>query len=40
MAVLVWVMSLAASALLVALTLAWQPRWLAWLIPRAERQSH
>ena len=40
MAVLVWVMSLAASALLVALTLAWQPRWLAWLTPRAERQSH
>ena len=33
MAVLVWVMSLAASALVVALTLAWQPRWLAWLAP-------
>jgi hypothetical protein len=37
MAVLVWVMSLAASALLVALTLAWQPRWLAWLAPWTRR---
>ncbi|NKI95512.1 DUF3325 domain-containing protein [Rhizobacter sp. SG703] len=37
MAVLVWVMSLAASALLVALTLAWRPRWLAWLAPWARR---
>jgi len=41
MAVLVWVMSLAASALLVALMLAWRPRWLAWLTtPWAERQSY
>lgn len=40
MAVLVWVMSLAASALLVALALAWQPRWLAWFTPGAKRQSH
>jgi hypothetical protein len=37
MAVLVWVMSLAASALLVALTLAWQPRWLARLAPWTRR---
>jgi hypothetical protein len=40
MAVLVWVMSLAASALLVALMLAWQPRWLARLTPWTARQSH
>jgi hypothetical protein len=41
MAVLVWVMSLAASALLVAQALAWRPRWLAWLTtPWAGRQSH
>lgn len=32
MAPLVWVMSLTASALVVALTLAWRPRWLAWLV--------
>lgn len=32
MAVLVWVMSLAAASLVVALTLAWRPRWLAWLV--------
>lgn len=34
MAVLVWVMALAAAALVVALTLSWRPRWLrvlAWL---------
>lgn len=31
MAVLVWVMSLGASALSVAFTLAWRPRWLGWL---------
>lgn len=29
MAVLVWVMALAAGALAVAMTLAWRPRWLA-----------
>ncbi len=28
MAVLVWVMTMAASALAVAFTLTWQPRWL------------
>jgi hypothetical protein len=32
MAALVWVMSLSASAWAVALTLAWRPRWLAWLV--------
>lgn len=32
MAVLVWVMSLAASALLVAFTLSWRPRLLAPLV--------
>ncbi|MFZ5507581.1 MAG: DUF3325 family protein [Pseudomonadota bacterium] len=38
MAALVWVMALAAGALLVALALAWRPRWLAPLVawvPRA-----
>lgn len=38
MAALVWVMALTASALLVAFTLAWRPRWLSWLVawlPRA-----
>ncbi len=37
MAALVFVMSLAASALLVALTLGFRPRALAWLAPRARR---
>lgn len=32
MASLVWTMILSASGLLVALTLAWRPRWLAWLV--------
>lgn len=31
MAVLVWVMNLAASALAVAMLLAWRPRWLRGL---------
>jgi Protein of unknown function (DUF3325) len=35
MAVLVWVMALAVAALIVAFTLAWRPRWLAVLAPRA-----
>jgi hypothetical protein len=39
MAVLVWVMALAAAALVVAFTLSWRPRWLAplvaWIRPRA-----
>lgn len=32
MASLVWVMSLAASALFVAFILTWRPRYLAWLL--------
>lgn len=32
MASLVWVMALAASALIVAFTLSWRPRWLAPLV--------
>jgi hypothetical protein len=32
MASLVWVMSLAASAMVVAFTLTWRPRALAWLV--------
>jgi hypothetical protein len=32
MAPLVWVMSLAASALIVAFALAFRPRWLGWLV--------
>ena len=39
MAVLVWVMAVAASALVVALTLTWRPRWLrsvAWVCGKKE----
>lgn len=32
MAFIVWVMALTASALVIALTLAWRPSWLAWLV--------
>ncbi len=32
MAILVWVMALAGSALAVAFTLTWRPHWLAWLV--------
>ena len=32
MAALVWVMALAAAALIVAFTLTWRPRWLAPLV--------
>ncbi len=32
MASLVWIMLLTAAALSVAFTLAWRPRWLAWLV--------
>jgi hypothetical protein len=32
MASLVWVMALAAAALIITFTLAWRPRTLAWLI--------
>ena len=39
MAVLVWVMALAGSALLIAFSLSWRPRWLrplvAWVRPRS-----
>ena len=40
MAVLVWVMSVTAAALAVALTLTWRPRWLlglAWVAGRGMR---
>ena len=41
MAALVWIMMLAAAVLLVAMTLAWQPRWLRILpvgtVPRSAR---
>jgi len=33
MAVLVWIMAVAAAALAVALTLAWRAHWLRWLAP-------
>ena len=33
MAALVWVIGLAASALAVAFTMTWRPRWLAALMP-------
>ncbi|WP_211234541.1 DUF3325 family protein [Solimonas soli] len=33
MAVLVWLMPLAAAALIVTFTLSWRPRWLGWLAP-------
>jgi len=32
MAALVWIMTMAASALIVAFTLAYRPRWLGWLV--------
>ena len=32
MAILVWIMSLAVSAVIIAFTLAWRPHWLSWLI--------
>jgi hypothetical protein len=35
MASLVWIMSVAAAALLVAFTLAWRPRWLSAFFPPA-----
>jgi hypothetical protein len=37
MAALVWVMSLAASASIVAFTLTWRPGWLGWLALGASR---
>ena len=36
-AVLVWIMQLVVAAALVAFTLAWRPRWLAWLAGPARR---
>lgn len=33
MACLVWMMGMTAGAVSVAMTLAWQPRWLRWLAP-------
>jgi hypothetical protein len=33
MATLVWVMSMSASVVVVAFTLTWRPRLLAWLVP-------
>lgn len=39
MAVLVWVMALAAAALAVAFTLTWRPRWLRVLVPGAARAA-
>jgi Protein of unknown function (DUF3325) len=35
MAPLVWIMGLAAAALSIAMLLAWRPRWLGVLVPRA-----
>jgi uncharacterized protein DUF3325 len=32
MAALVWVMNVSASALIVAMTLAYRPGWLSWLV--------
>jgi hypothetical protein len=32
MAALVWVMAMAAAALIVAFTLAYRPHWLSWLV--------
>lgn len=32
MASLVWIMTMTASALIVAFTLAYRPRWLSWLV--------
>lgn len=39
MAVLVWVMAVAAGALAVALSLAWRAHWLRVLVPGAARSS-
>ncbi len=30
---LVWIMALAASALITAFALTWRPQWLRWLLP-------
>lgn len=40
MAVLVWIMLVAASAIAVAMTLSWQPRWLRLLtLPSAKHSA-
>ncbi|WP_353091060.1 DUF3325 domain-containing protein [Methylibium sp.] len=39
MAALVWVMSLAGAALIVAFTFAWRPRWMAALLPWARSRD-
>lgn len=39
MAVLVWVMSLAGAALVVAFTFAWRPRWMALPVAWVRRRS-
>ncbi|QAZ40562.1 DUF3325 domain-containing protein [Methylibium sp. Pch-M] len=39
MASLVWVMSLAASALVVAFTLTWRPRWMTPLLPWMQKRD-
>lgn len=36
---LVWVMMLAAAALIVTFTLAWRAHWLAWLVWRTQGES-
>src|SRR5688500_16980127 len=39
MAALVWVMTLSASALVVAMTLAFRPHWLGWFSGVSKRSS-
>lgn len=39
MAALVWVMALAAAALVVAMALSWRPHWLRLLVPGVFRTS-
>lgn len=39
MAALVWVMSLAGAALVVAFTFTWRPRWMAPLLPRVRNHE-
>lgn len=39
MAALVWVMSLAGSALVVAFTFTWRPRWMTPLLPWVQKQD-
>jgi hypothetical protein len=39
MASLVWVMNVSAAALIVAMTLAYRPGWLSWLVGAAPARS-